>query len=152
MYLRLFIFSIYFIVTNLVAENNNWQLPKMTDKLVRMPVSFIDKSVNDSFKESTLGQSLLQTKQAINEKAQSVSELQNALIHAEGETKIEVNHQLLAEKKQLITLSAKRNHLLKKQYQQKNKFYQILIDKEQQKTNNQNTVLTDQQQKAQKTH
>ena len=101
------------------AASPNWS-PRASEKLVKLPSTVIKKSIEHDFRESGLGLAIKSLEDDERLKIDTLVDLKNAIDTAEGETRTELRHQLLAEKRAFIEMVAeknalKRKHLLTKQ-------------------------------------
>ena len=76
-----------------------------------------------------MAQALGDTNSNIRLKAQTLGDLQAAIDKAEGEVKIELRHQFLAEKQEFIKLMGEQQELRRKQVDVQIKLYERLLDK-----------------------
>ena len=111
-----------------LAEAPAWQ-PSATEKLVKLPASYLKKAIDRDFAESGLAMALNDTTSQIGLKSQTLSDLQAAIDQAEGEVRTELRHQFLAEKREFINLMGERQELRKKQIKTKVRLYERLLRK-----------------------
>ena len=83
--------------------------PQSSEKLVKLPPSYLKKSLDHDFAESPLGAALRSTEEEIGYKTRTLTDLKGAVEKATGETQVEIRHQLLAEKRAFIELMSGRN-------------------------------------------
>jgi len=85
------------------APTPTWK-PQSSERLVKLPVQYLKKSLDNDFAESELGLALQETDDRIRFKTQTLSDLRAAIERAEGEVETELRHQFLAEKKAFIEM------------------------------------------------
>lgn len=88
----------------------SWQ-PQASERLVKLPASYLKKSLDHDFAQSELGQALRNVDVDIAFKVQTLADLQRAVGESEGEVNGELRHQFLAEKRAYIDLISRKNGL-----------------------------------------
>ncbi len=122
------LFAALVVATSAGAATPSWQ-PSASERLVKLPSSYLKKAIDRDFAESELAQALGDTNSNIRLKAQTLGDLQAAIDKAEGEVKIELRHQFLAEKQEFIKLMGEQQELRRKQVDVQIKLYERLLDK-----------------------
>ena len=104
-----------------------WQ-PQSSERLVKLPPSYLKKSLDRDFAGSGLGQALKSTQTGIQNKGNTLSDLQKSIETAEGELKLELRHQFLAEKRAFLNLMANQIDLNKRRANTRLNLFQKMLD------------------------
>ena len=104
-----------------------WQ-PQSSERLVKLPPSYLKKSLDRDFAGSGLGQALKSTQTDIQNKGNTLSDLQKSIETAEGELKLELRHQFLAEKRAFLDLMANQIDLNKRRANTRLNLFQKMLD------------------------
>jgi hypothetical protein len=88
--------------------------PESSERLVKLPPTYLKKSLDRNFAESSLGTALRGVDDEIGGKAKTLADLQKAIAKSDGETRIELRHQFLHEKRAYVEMMSKRNELQRK--------------------------------------
>ena len=104
-----------------------WQ-PQSSERLVKLPPSYLKKSLDRDFAGSGLGQALKSTQTDIQNKGNTLSDLQKSLGTAEGELRLELRHQFLAEKRAFLDLMANQIDLNKRRAKTRLNLFQKMLD------------------------
>lgn len=92
--------------------------PDSSERLVKLPATYLKKSLEHDFQESSLGTALRGAEDEIGGKAKTLGDLQNAISKAaDGEMRIELRHQFLHEKRAYVDLMSRRNEMERKHVQ-----------------------------------
>ena len=94
----------------LADETPDWH-PESSERLVKLPATYLKKSLEHDFAESALGTALRGAEGDIGAKAKGLSDLQGAIAKSEGDMRIELRHQFLHEKRAYVDMMSKRNDL-----------------------------------------
>ena len=114
-------------VPNIVMADAKWQ-PQSVERLVKLPATYLTKSIDQDFRRSELGQAVIGAEKNIGLKAQSLGELNDAVTIADGEVKTELRHRVLVEKHAYLELMADRNDLRRKQLLTKRRLLDKLLN------------------------
>lgn len=99
----------------LAAEDGaDWQ-PAATERLVKLPPTYLKKSLDRDFERSDLAAAMRQGADDIDFKAGTLNDLKQAIETATGDLNIELRHQYLAEKRAYIELVSQ-HHAQRKRY------------------------------------
>jgi hypothetical protein len=121
------IFCIPNVSATSINENIDWK-PQSTEKLVKLPPTYLKKSIDSDFFDSNLGKALEQNKSASRLKIQSLSDLKDAINHTEDpKIQTELRHQLLAEKQSYIKIISEKNKLRRKQTGIKQRLFENML-------------------------
>ncbi|MTI08616.1 hypothetical protein [Curvivirga aplysinae] len=110
------------------ASTADWA-PTASEKLVKMPATYLKRAVERDFASSALASALSENTDTMAAKKASLKDLQEAAEMAEGDLRIELQHQYLAEKKAYIRLMGERQDMQRKHAETRIKFYQRLLRK-----------------------
>ncbi len=110
------------------ANAANWT-PTASEKLVKMPGAYLKRAIDRDFATSELAGAISDNGQSMALKKQSLKDLQDAAEMAEGDLRIELKHQYLAEKQAYIRLMGNRQDMQRKQAKTQVKFYKRLLKK-----------------------
>src|SRR5689334_23291721 len=105
--------SSFLIAMPSFADEPEWH-PDSSERLVKLPPTYLKKSLDRDFAESSLGTALQGTNDEVGAKAKTLADLQGAVAKAGGETRIELRHQFLHEKRAYVDLMSRRNDLQRK--------------------------------------
>lgn len=90
-----------------------WQ-PQASERLVKLPASYIKRSLEQDFTRSELGQALRDIDTEIGFKAETLTDLQAAIEASQGEVQTDIRHQFLVEKREYIELVSRKIELRRK--------------------------------------
>ncbi|MCW9035536.1 MAG: hypothetical protein OQJ97_15055 [Rhodospirillales bacterium] len=108
--------------------NPSWR-PQSSERLVKLPASYLKKSIDHDFKQSELGLALQNTDENIGLKAKTLNDLQSAVGQSQGEVQDELRHQFLGEKRDYIQLMSQRNELKRKHLVTKRRLFETMLEK-----------------------
>ena len=103
--------------------------PKASERLVKLPPSYLKKSLEHDFAQSPLADAIGQVDEDIDLKTQTLGDLQTAIEQADGELAVELRHQFLAQKREYIQLMAKKSDLNRRHLQTRQKILARLLEK-----------------------
>ena len=121
-------FAMLFLATSVLASTPSWQ-PSASERLVKLPSSYLKTAVDRDFADSELADVLGDVNSQVSLKGQTLTDLQAAIDQAEGEVRTELRHQFLAEKQEFIKLMGEQQDLRRKQVKTKIKLYERLLAK-----------------------
>ena len=137
---------------NTASDDAAWN-PVASERLVRLPGAYLKRAVDNDFAGSSLAAEIRDTENLIGLKGQTLADLQNASEQAEGELKVELQHQFLAQKRDYLELMGHQQSLRRKQLATKQRLFERLIgklDSEQQALTPQRQALVEKQSEARK--
>lgn len=105
-----------------------WQ-PEITERLVKLPASYLQKTIDRDFAASPLAQAMHDAEGRIGLKVQTLQDLRAAIDKAEGEVKVELRHQFLAEKQAYVELLKQHQDLRRQQLDTRARIYDRLMKK-----------------------
>jgi hypothetical protein len=105
-----------------------WQ-PRFSERLVKLPASYLKKSLDRDFSGSALAQAMSDTNVALGLKVQTLEDLRLAVDQAEGDVKVELRHQFLAEKREYLDLLKSHQDLRRRHLDTRIKVYGRLLGK-----------------------
>ncbi|MBE0529638.1 MAG: hypothetical protein IH626_02355 [Rhodospirillales bacterium] len=120
--------AVLFWATGAFAGTPAWQ-PDASERLVKLPSSYLKKAIDRDFAGSELASALNDTNTRIKLKGQTLSDLQAAIDKADGEVKTELRHQFLAEKQEFVKLMGEQQGMRRKQVETQIKLYDRLLAK-----------------------
>lgn len=123
-----FYLMLFFAASAFAAGTPSWS-PDASERLVKLPGSYLQKAIDRDFEGSELATALSDVNGQIRLKAQTLEDLRKAVDQAEGDVRVELRHQFLAEKREFITLMGQRQDLTRKSVETKVKLYERLLDK-----------------------
>ena len=91
----------------------DWK-PQSSEKLVKLPSTYLKKSLDSDFADSELGLAIEKINEESNLKIQTLKDLNFAATQSEGEVRTELRHQLLAEKRAYIDIMSRKHKMYKK--------------------------------------
>jgi hypothetical protein len=109
-----------------VAGDPDWK-PRSSERLVKLPASYLKKSIDHDFADSALGKALQGAGENIGLKMKTLGDLQEAIAGAEGELRTELRHQLLAEKRAFVELMSRKNELRRKYVDTKQRLFEDMM-------------------------
>ena len=121
------------LISNTVMAGDNpgipeWR-PQSSEKLVKLPATYLKKSIDSDFADSQLGLAIEAIQGKSRLKVQSLTDLNDAVNQAEGDVKTEIRHQLLAEKRAYIDIVSNKNRMRRKQLVTKRRLFERLLKK-----------------------
>lgn len=134
------------------TESDSWN-PVVSERLIKLPANYLKKAIDHDFSKSALAAAIADNGDLTRLKTQTLQDLQSAIEAAEGELKIELRHQFLAEKRAYLELVARTQDLRRRQADTKIKLYGKMLDKLGRKAaamTPQHAALVEKQQAAQK--
>jgi len=93
--------------------------PQSSERLVKLPARYLNKSLDQGFSESSLGLALSKTEVNVGLKVGTLKDLQKAVAQSDGKMRMELRHQLLAEKRAYLDLMSRRNDIRREHVQTK---------------------------------
>ena len=114
--------------TAAARENVSWS-PRVTERLVKLPGNFVKKAVENDFARSGLAEELANVADQMNIKRETLIELKEAIESAEGELRLELEHQLVSEKRSFINLMRDHQKIRRKKTETKIRLYSGLLRK-----------------------
>jgi hypothetical protein len=116
--------------TDAIANANQptWR-PAVSEKLVKLPNSYLKKALDRDFSDSPLAEAIRSADSEINLKMQTLADLQSATDQAEGDVLTELRHQFLAQKQEYLSLMKNRQDLKTRHHKTRIKIYQRLLKK-----------------------
>ncbi len=133
-------------------ESDSWN-PVVSERLIKLPANYLKKAIDHDFAKSGLAAAIEDNKGLTRLKALTLRDLQSAIETAEGELKVELRHQFLAEKRAYLELVARTQDLRRRQADTKIRLYGKMLDKlgrEAAALTPQHVALVEKQQAAQK--
>ena len=110
------------------VDAESWN-PVVSERLIKLPANYLKKAVDHDFAKSGLAAAIADSRQLSRLKTMTLRDLQSAIEAAEGELKIELRHQFLAEKRAYLELVARTQDLRRRQADTKIRLYGKMLDK-----------------------
>lgn len=103
-----------------------WQ-PQSSERLVKLPPSYLKKSIDHDFARSELGTAIQQSEENISLKGNTLGDLQKAIDTADGEVRGELRHQFLSEKRNYLSMMSDRNDLRRTHLRTKKRLFDDML-------------------------
>jgi hypothetical protein len=110
------------------AVDPDWR-PQASERLVKLPASYLTKSIDHDFADSALGKALQGADENLGLKMKTLADLKAAIANAEGELRTELRHQLLAEKRAFLELASRKNELQRKFMATKQRLFEDMMQR-----------------------
>lgn len=110
------------------ADGATWS-PKASERLIKLPSSFLQKAIDRDYAKSSLASAVRETEDRMTRKVKALEELRGAMEQAEGDLRVELRHQFLAEKRAYLDLVAHHQSLRRKHARTKIRVYEKLLGK-----------------------
>ena len=127
------IFAAVILMSSTVTAGPNARLPEWrpesSEKLVKLPATYLKKSIDSDFADSKLGLAIEENQEKSHLKLQSLKDLKMAVRDADGEVKTEIRHHLLAEKRSFIYIMSNKNEMRRKQLVTKLRLFERMLKK-----------------------
>lgn len=128
LWLAAIVYLVMALTSPAAAGTPSWQ-PNASERLVKLPSTYLKKAIDRDFEESDLAAAMSDVGSRIAGKSRTLEDLQAAVEQAEGEVKTELRHQFLAEKQEFIRLVGERQELRQKQINIRIRVYEKLLAK-----------------------
>ncbi len=109
-------------------DAESWN-PVVSERLIKLPANYLKKAVDHDFAKSALALAIQDNKELTRLKIMTLGDLQSASEAAEGDLRIELRHQFLAEKRAYLELVARTQDLRRRQAGTKIKLYGKMLDR-----------------------
>lgn len=103
--------------------------PKASEQLIKLPGDYLKKAVENDFARSGLAAELTRLDKDIALKQQTLADLQGAVERADGDLRLELQHQFLAEKRNYIEMMKEHQDLRSRRASTKMRLYERLLAK-----------------------
>ncbi|MBO6518400.1 MAG: hypothetical protein JJ900_16065 [Rhodospirillales bacterium] len=103
--------------------------PAASEKLIKLPGSYMEKAIENDYRKSALAAKLTETDEKVSFKKQSLADLQAAVAGTDGELRRNLEHQFLTEKKNYIELMREQTELRRARAETKVRLYERLLGK-----------------------
>jgi hypothetical protein len=111
----------------MIASAPTWS-PQSSERLVKLPPRYLKKSLDRDFADSALGTALKQNASKIGHKGNTLADLQTSIERADGELRLELRHQFLAEKRAYLDLMASQIDFNRQQAKTRLKLFERMLD------------------------
>ena len=109
------------------ANEPSWN-PQSSERLIKLPAQYLEKSLDSDFARSELGLAIRDVDAGADLKLQTLADLRAAIELADGEVRTELRHQFLAEKKAYLDLMSRQHELTRRQLVMKRALYERMLD------------------------
>ncbi|MEM7224227.1 MAG: hypothetical protein AAF495_14690 [Pseudomonadota bacterium] len=103
--------------------------PVASERLVKLPGSYLRRAIDNDFAGSSLASEIRDVQGLMSLKAQTLADLQNAVEQSDGDLRVELQHQFLAEKREYLELASKHQDLRRQQMTVKQRLLRRLLGK-----------------------
>ncbi len=103
--------------------------PQSSERLVKLPAQYLEKSLDNDFAQSELGLAIRDVDVGVDLKLQTLADLRSAIELADGEVRTELRHQFLAEKKAYLDLMSRQHELGRRHLVMKQRLYEQVLDR-----------------------
>ncbi len=110
------------------VDDPSWR-PEVSERLVKLPATYLKKSLDRDFAKSGLGLAIQGVDDEIGFKSRTLGDLQGAIGKADGEVRTELRHQFLAEKRAYLELVSKKHAMRRKQVAAKKRVLEGLLQR-----------------------
>ena len=105
-----------------------WQ-PQSSERLVKLPPSYLKKSIDHDFQRSELGTAIQESEENISLKGNTLGDLQKAIDTADSDVLGELRHQFLSEKRNYLSMMSDRNDLRRKHLRTKKRLFDDMLNR-----------------------
>jgi len=117
------------VATSTVALSApNWT-PQSSERLVKLPPSYLKKSIDHDFANSALGSAIQASEEDLSLKGNTLGDLQTAIETADGDVRGELRHQFLAEKRAYLSMMSDRNELRRRHLVTKRRLFDDMLER-----------------------
>ena len=116
------------VAARAVTDDATWA-PRASEKLIKLPSSFLKKALDQDYAKSSLAAAINDARDRMKLKVKTLEELREAVERADGELRIELRHQFLAEKRAYLDLVDEHQKLRRKHAATRIRVYERLLDK-----------------------
>jgi len=110
------------------ATDPSWR-PEVSERLVKLPATYLKKSLDRDFSKSGLGLAIEGVNDEIGFKSQTLVDLDGAIGKADGEVRTELRHQFLAEKRAYLELVSRKHAMRRKHVAAKKRVLEGLLER-----------------------
>lgn len=110
------------------AASTSWS-PSASERLIKLPGQHLEKAIERDFRKSELATALKNTESRTRLKQNTLGDLQQAIDQADGETRYDLQHQFLMEKKDYVQMLKENQDLRAKRAKIKMRLYERLLTK-----------------------
>lgn len=101
--------------------------PVAVERLVKLPGAYLQRAIENDFAGSGMAAMIRDTEGQMRFKTQTLADLQEAIEQTDGELKIELQHQFLAEKRAYLGLVDRHQDLRRQQMETRQRLYDRLL-------------------------
>lgn len=111
-----------------LASTGDWT-PRASDRLMKLPGSFLKKAVDNDFAKSGLAAEMVKTDERVSLKKDSLADLQAAIETTDGDTRLDLEYQFLTEKKRYLGLMREQQDMRRRRAVTKVRLYERILKK-----------------------
>ncbi|NVK19550.1 MAG: hypothetical protein HWE30_12700 [Methylocystaceae bacterium] len=112
-----------------VALSSPKWTPQSSERLVKLPPSYLQKSIDHDFANSELGTAIQEKEENLSLKGSTLGDLQQAIETADGDVRADLRHQFLAEKRNYLAMMSERNELRRKHLMTKRRLFDDMLSR-----------------------
>jgi len=124
-----FLGGVALVATSNIALGAPKWTPQSSERLVKLPPSYLQKSIDHDFANSALGTAIQKSEEDLSLKGNTLGDLQTAIGTADGEVRMDLRHQFLAEKRTYLNMMSERNDLRRKHLLTKRRLFNDMLDR-----------------------
>lgn len=124
-----FMGGVVLVGTMSLAQGAPKWTPQSSERLVKLPPSYLQKSIDHDFARSELGTAIQEKEENLSLKGNTLGDLQNAIETADGEVRSDLRHQFLAEKRNYLAMMSERNELRRKHLLTKRRLFDDMLNR-----------------------
>lgn len=109
-------------------DSGGWN-PVVSERLIKLPADYLKKAVDHDFAKSALAAAIEDNRELTRLKTMTLRDLQSAIDEADGELRVELRHQFLAEKRAYLELVAQMQDMRRRQAETKIRLYGKMLAK-----------------------
>jgi hypothetical protein len=106
----------------------SWQ-PMASERLVRMPAGYLERAIEQDYRESDLARAIEETGSELQDRSQSLGALQDAASRADGPARDELRHHALVEKRSYVDTMERRLSLERKRLDTRVELLEGMLDR-----------------------
>lgn len=124
-----FLGSVILVGSASVALSAPKWTPQSSERLVKLPPSYLQKSIDHDFANSELGTAIQEKEENLSLKGNTLGDLQKAIETADQDVRADLRHQFLAEKRNYLAMMSERNDLRRKHLMTKRRLFDDMLSR-----------------------
>ncbi|NVJ92398.1 MAG: hypothetical protein HWE34_12110 [Methylocystaceae bacterium] len=125
----IFVGGAILVATSSVAFSAPQWSPQSSERLIKLPPSYLEKSIEHDFARSELGTAIHDSEENISLKGNTLADLQKAIETADSDVRGELRHQFLSEKRNYLAMMSERNDLRRKHLMTKRRLFDDMLSR-----------------------